>query len=191
VALAHWLTVVDEVLVFKGQLDEDSVGLWELEVERERKGDKAADAHDVEEKIVETELRSVLDTEELGIVERENEWVGDVDKETDVLAHSLAVEKVLDEGVLVRQRVGERLTLIEAELVKQSVGELEWVEERLTDTVPQCEPELLLHPDTVTLANWLTLWVKVIVPEEQRVRDTVGDRQLEAVWETLADGLEE
>ncbi len=94
-------------------------------MERERKGDKAADAHDVEEKIVETELRSVLDTEELGIVERENEWVGDVDKETDVLAHSLAVEKVLDEGVLVRQRVGERLTLIEAELVKQSVGELE------------------------------------------------------------------
>ena len=73
------------------------------------------------------------------------------------------------------------VTLGEGELVKHSVGEPVWVEEGLTDTVLQCVPDTLLHPDTVALEHWLTLWVEVIVPEEQLVKDMVGDWQLEAV----------
>ena len=49
------------------------------------------------------------------------------------------------------------LTLEEIVLVKQSVGEPDWVEEVLTVTEPQNVPETVLHPDTETLADWLTL----------------------------------
>jgi hypothetical protein len=57
------------------------------------------------------------------------------------------------------------LTLGEGELVKQSVGELEYVEKELNDAVPQKVPVSLLHPDAVALPHWLTLWVEVMVPE--------------------------
>jgi len=97
--------------------------------------------------------------------EREGEMVGDVVKVTDTVGLKVTLVVTLGVGVP----------------VKHSVGEPGWVEEGHADTVPLCVTDKLLQPDTVALEHWLTLWVEVIVPEEQLVKDMVGDWQLEAV----------
>jgi hypothetical protein len=83
----------------------------------------------------------VLVAEELCDGEREEERVAEVVKLTDTVGVCETLVLALGEGVP----------------VKQSVGELVWVEEELTDTELQYVPDTLLHPDTVALAHWLTL----------------------------------
>jgi hypothetical protein len=99
------------------------------------------DVQTVDDKLEDPELQCVPVTDELEEEEREGEMVGDVVRVTDTVG--------LIEVLIV--------TLGEGELVKQSVGEPVWVEEGHTDTVLQCVPDTLLHPDKVELAHWLTL----------------------------------
>jgi hypothetical protein len=87
------------------------------------------------------ELQCVLITEMLEKKEREGEMVGDNVNVTDTVG---VIEVLI-------------VTLGEGELVKHSVGEPVWVVLGLTDTVPLCVTDKLLHPDKVELAHWLTL----------------------------------
>ena len=129
------------MIVPEEQLVKDVVGDWQLDADRKTLADGQEEKNEVNENPEDLELQGVLVTDMLDVDERDCESDGDVVKVSDTV------------GLLEVQKV----TLGEGELVKHSVGEPVWVEEGLTDTVLQCVPDTLLHPDKVELAHWLTL----------------------------------
>ena len=57
----------------------------------------------------------------------------------------------------------------------------DWVEDELTVTVPLNVSDTLLLPDTEALAEGLTLWEEVIVPEGLMDDDTLEDGEIDGV----------
>ena len=107
----------------------------------------------------------MLETEALGDEESEGERVEDIVMDTDNV------------GVLAPLK----LTLGDVVLDKQWVGVSDWVEDELTVTVPLNVSDTLLLPDTEALAEGLTLWVEVIVPEGLTDDDTLEDGEIDGV----------
>ena len=105
----------------------------------------------------------MLEIEALGDEESEGDRVEDIVMDTDNV------------GVIAPLT----LTLGDVVLDKQWVGVSDWVEDELTVTVPLNVSDTLLLPDTEALAEGLTLWEEVIVPEGLMDDDTLEDGELE------------
>ena len=136
-ALPDSLALNVEVIVPEGQLEEDMLGELEVVVV------SVTSAVGLTLVVVDKDtlsvpvLQNVLDTDELGVEEREGERVGDTVKVVDTVGDIETLAEPLGEVVL----------------VKQVVGEPDWVAEVLAVTVLQNVPEDVPHPEADTLLD--------------------------------------